>query len=314
MLMSKFSVLFNLVAGGADKKRDWHLRAPKDIKVCHNIPYIHGDKYNLLDVYYPKRTTGNLPVIVSIHGGGYVYGTKEIYTHYGMFLAQQGFTVVNFNYHLAPKYKFPTQLIEINEVMEWIDKHCYKYHMDRENVFLVGDSAGAQMASHYAAIYSNPVFARHFPFEVPKRIRIRALALNCGMYDISSKAEKPTEEEKKNFGLSPEAPIKDYLGEDREHIDPLLRVLDHITKDFPPAFIMTAHYDFLRERARPMHDLLKKRGVETVYRLYVGKEQSQLGHVFHCNMNLKEARECNQEECNFFRKYMVRRAKLAMQS
>ena len=50
------------------------------------------------------------------------------------------------------------------------------------NVILVGDSAGSQMTSQYAAIATNADYAKLFPFTVPEEIKIRALGLNCGMY------------------------------------------------------------------------------------------------------------------------------------
>ena len=57
----------------------------------------------------PGRTTPRspLPVILNVHGGGWVYGTKDVYLRYCLFLAQQGFAVVDMNYHLAPKKRFP---------------------------------------------------------------------------------------------------------------------------------------------------------------------------------------------------------------
>ena len=55
-----------------------------------------------LDVYRPKlNIKGKLPVIMSVHGGGWVYGDKDVYQWYCMNLAQRGFAVVNYSYRLA---------------------------------------------------------------------------------------------------------------------------------------------------------------------------------------------------------------------
>ena len=301
--MSFTGVAFRILAGYGDKKRDKKLVAPEDVTVLKDIAYADGGKYNLLDVYYPKDTTGKLPVIVSIHGGGYVYGTKEVYYHYGMYLAQQGYTVVNFNYHLAPKHKFPTQLGEINQVFCWIRDNAEKFHMDINNVFVVGDSAGAQLNSHYSAIYSNPEFASLFDFNVPSEIKIRAIALNCGMYALDGSDMKETSEKS---GMDTNGLMNDYLGKTRpaklmEQID----VLGHITSAFPPAYIMTAEYDFLKEKAEPMYDFLTAKGVPCEWKKYGEAEQKYMAHVFHVNMNLEEAKQCNQDEIAFFKKYEV---------
>lgn len=108
--MSFQSIMFNIGATINDYKRDKAIPLPEGITQCRNISYGSHGKWNLLDVYYPDGTTAPLPTIVSIHGGGYVYGSKEIYRRYGMDMARRGFAFVNFNYRLAPKWRFPTPL------------------------------------------------------------------------------------------------------------------------------------------------------------------------------------------------------------
>lgn len=294
--MSLFSIQFNLSASRSDWKRDRNLVVPEDIRALYNIPYGFEGRYQWMDLYFSKETRGKNPVIVSIHGGGFVYGTKEVYKHYCMFLAQQGFTVVNFNYTLAPRKKFPGQLGEINMVMEWLTKNEGRYPVDLEHVFVVGDSAGAQLASHYCAIHTNPEFEALFPFKTPKRCKIRAVALNCGVYALGKLDESGVPDEEVT-GIA-----KDYLGT-ISISDPRLQVLGAITEKFPPAYVMTSEHDFLKDAAMPMYEHLKSKGVEAEYHLYESK-RVELGHVFHCNMNLEEAKECNKDECRFFREYM----------
>ena len=298
--MSFTGKMFRLTAGKADARRDANLVAPEDVTAIYDVSYAgNEDSYNLLDVYYPKDTQGSLPVIVSVHGGGYVYGTKEVYKFYGMYLAQQGFTVVNFNYHLAPNAKFPTQLMETNMVLEWMVKHAEEYHMDLNNVFMVGDSAGAQMASQYAAIVTNADYAKLFPFTVPQTITIRAIGLNCGMYVLTI-VDKDGKVNKMNKAL-----YGDYLGKDFDLSDERLDVLGHITASYPPTYVMTSYYDFLKENAKPMYDFLTDKGIACVQKCYGTEDKKYMAHVCHVNMNLEEAKEINQDECAFFRKYMV---------
>ena len=183
--MSLQGLMFRIRASKSDRVRDAAIPLPEGIVQCRNISYgSHGEE-NLLDVYYPDNASAPLPTIVSIHGGGYVYGNKEIYRRYGMDLAKRGFAVVNFNYRLAPKWKFPTPLADANAVLHWVVQNAVRYHLDPSRIFLVGDSAGAQLASQYAAIHTNPEYAALFRLKLPK-VRIRALGLNCGMYDLVS--------------------------------------------------------------------------------------------------------------------------------
>lgn len=73
-----------------------------------------------LDVYRPRAREGEkLPVIISVHGGGWVYGDKDGYQFYCMGLAERGFAVVNFSYRLAPEAKFPASLEDTNAVFRY---------------------------------------------------------------------------------------------------------------------------------------------------------------------------------------------------
>lgn len=305
--MSSFSKSFRLSASKNDFERDKNLKPLKGITIIKDLKYSYGRKYNLLDVYYPSKTNSKLPVIVSVHGGGYVYGFKEMYFHYGLFLAKQNFAVVNFNYHLAPEKKFPTQLEEINLVLEWIIKNQDKYYFDINNVFMVGDSAGAQMLSHYMAIYSNKEFAKLFNFKVPKEIKVRAIGLNCGRYEMASAYPNHTPKVQiEHFERGSNKPLNNYLGKDREKIYQMTQALDYINGDFPPSYILTSYYDFLKLDAKPMYDFLTSLGVECRYKLYGNEKTKYMTHVFHVNMNLKEAKDANIDELNFFKERIVK--------
>ena len=290
--MSLQAILFNLGASRSDKKRDAAIPLPEGVTECRNISYgCHGD-WNLLDVYYPAGATEPLPTIVSIHGGGYVYGSKEIYRRYGMDMARRGFAFVNFNYRWAPKWKFPTPLFDTNAVLSWVCSNAKRYHLDPSRIILLGDSAGAQMASQYAAMHTNPAFAEHFHIQMAP-VRIRAVGLFCGMYDIVQQASG------KRKGLA-----LDYLGRSLKDDDPRFQVLSHINANFPPAFIATACHDFLRPCAEPMYNFLREKGVPAQYRCYGTEEQKEIGHVFHVNIPLPEAHACNDDAALFFAKYV----------
>ena len=290
--MSFQSIMFNIRASKSDKQRDSVIPLPEGITQCRNISYGPHGKDSLLDVYYPDGTNQPLPTILSIHGGGYVYGSKEIYRRYGMDMAKRGFAFVNFNYRLAPKWKFPTPLADTNAVLHWMVQNASRYHLDPERIILIGDSAGAQLASQYAAIHTNPDYAKHFPLKLPK-VRILALGLNCGMYDMAARASDP----RKGLHL-------DYLGKELKPEDPRFRVLQSITPAYPPAFITTSCHDFLREHAEPMCRFLTERGIDAQWKCYGSDDNEAVAHVFHVNLALPEAAQCNDDAADFFRKHL----------
>ena len=295
--------------GENDARRDAGMETPDDILRCDDIPYgktahsvshgaqlVNGKQWQLLDVYKPKvADDAKLPVIVSVHGGAWVYGTKEVYQFYCMKLAQRGFAVINFNYRLAPENKFPHSLEDTCAIFHWIEENADKYGLDIENVFAVGDSAGAHLLSLYAAFQSNEEYAKNFSFKAPEQVKLKAVALNCGKYKMD---EGLMEDSDAEWLL--EALLKDG-GSDEEFA--LINSPALVTEKYPKVFLMTCVGDFLKDQAKFMVEALEKNSVEFIYHFY-GSKDSVLGHVFHCDPRLPEAVQCNNEEVAFFRKFM----------
>lgn len=289
--MSLAAYYFRKMCAKSDKKRDKGLEIPEEIEYVRDIRYGENQKYHTLDICWPKGIEEELPLIISVHGGGYVYGSKEVYQYYAAALAHMGFTVVNFNYRLAPKYKFPAPLEDLNTVISWLLEHQREYPVDMQKVFIVGDSAGAQIASQYGAIYSNREYADIMGMSLPK-FTLKALGLCCGTYDLKKRAGE----------AAGKGVMSDYLGKDLMKYGEKLNVLDYITVDFPPAYLFSAKGDFLMEECKPMAELLRSRGVKCEYKIY-GNEET--GHVFHVDMRNEFGSVANQEQVEFFKKILM---------
>lgn len=292
--MSKISSFIRELFKTGDDIRDAGLTTPENIVRYNDIAYGPDSKKQSLDVYRPSAEDGKkLPVIVSVHGGGWVYGDKERYQFYCMNLAQRGFAVVNFTYRLASENKYPDSLEDTNSVFAWVLNHVEEFGFDAEHIFAVGDSAGAHNLGLYAAICTNPAYASFYAFDVPKGFRPAAIALNCGAYSLVNDKSDQTM-----------ALMTDFLpehGTERELW--LIDVTAHITPDYPPTFFMTSTGDFLQEQAALLAAQLARAKVPFVFRFY-GDKDHILPHVFHCNIRSEDARMCNDEECAFFKKFL----------
>lgn len=278
-----------------DDVRDALMSTPEDVERWDNIVYGHDDReMQRLDVYRPKQASGEeLPVIISVHGGGWMYGDKERYQYYCMSLAQRGFAVVNYTYRLAPEYKFPAQLEDLNLVCKWVMKRAGRFHFDTERIFAVGDSAGGHLLGLYAGICTNPEKAAGFDLQVPEGFAFTAIALNCGVYRIPKEAP-----ESLTMQIMSELLPEGGTEEELEKID----VINGITDVYPPTFCMTTVADFQKEQAPALVRKLMDCNVPFVYRMF-GDKVNQLGHVFHCDIKTIDAAQCNDAECDFFREF-----------
>ncbi|MCM8710069.1 alpha/beta hydrolase [Clostridium sp. SYSU_GA19001] len=295
--MSVTSDMLRKMFHEVDEKRDAGLVTPQDIIRYDDIVYGENRDWQVLDVYRPKNVSGVLPVIVSVHGGGWVYGDKERYQFYCMSLAQRGFAVVNYTYRLAPEYKFPASLEDTNLVFHWVLSNAKQYEFDTDYIFAVGDSAGAHILGLYTAICTNSAYAAKYDFCTPKGFVPKALALNCGAYEIKFN---------ENSDDLTQSLMADYLPEKGSLKElEMINVINHVTKDFPPTFLMTSNRDFLKEQPPVMIQKLMEVDVPFVFRFY-GDKEHELAHVFHLNLRSKEGQFCNDEECEFFRKFVLK--------
>ena len=280
--------------GATDAKRDAGLTTPSDIQRYDNICYGEDPVWQSLDLYRPKSMEGKkLPVIVSVHGGAWVYGTKEVYQFYCMRLAQFGFAVVNFNYRLAPENKFPASLEDTNLVFQWIKANKDNFQLDIENVFAVGDSAGGHLLGLYAGVATNEDFAKNFDFKYPTEVKLKKIALNCGKYILN----KEDYDDPQATALL--AALLEKGGTEEEIA--LIDVTTKVTSNYPETFVMTCPGDFLKSQAILMVKALEKNEVPFEYHFY-GNKENPLHHVFHVNQRLAEAEICNKDEVEFFKK------------
>ncbi len=117
------------------------------LRVERNIVFheVGGVKISA-DLYRPDNDD-KLPVVVMIHGGGWIAGDKWNLADHARELAQAGFVAMSINYRLAPRAKWPAQIDDCREALKWLGQHADEWHADLDRVGVWGYSAGAQLAS-----------------------------------------------------------------------------------------------------------------------------------------------------------------------
>ena len=295
--MSETSERLRREWGEKDGKRNEGLKTPEEVVRFDSLSYGPEPCWNLLDVFRPREAGEKpLPVILVVHGGAWVYGDKELYQFYAMELARRGFAVVSYSYRLAPEFKFPAQLEDTNQVVAWMYENQETYHLDMRQVFAVGDSAGAHLLGLYLAVCTDPAYAARYAFAVPKGFLPRAVAFNCGVFNLSQRIRGEQADRDLREDFLPEA------GSWEEQA--FIHVTDHVNPAFPPVYLMTAYGDDLKHQTLQMKELLEKLGILHVFREY-GDEKTPLYHVFQNVVQEPLGQVCNDEECEFFRRFSV---------
>jgi acetyl esterase/lipase len=136
--------------------------APKDgIEVQRDIAYGALDR-QVLDVFAARRAVlasgvskqAARPVVVFVHGGGYVRGERSsdtgIYDNVLTWFARQGCVGVNVEYRLAPQSTFPGAVDDVATAMRWVHAHIEAHGGDPARVLLMGHSAGGTHVASYA--------------------------------------------------------------------------------------------------------------------------------------------------------------------
>lgn len=306
----KYVLLTRYFTTKNDKKREANIPEPTGVESFKDIRYMKGyGKWHKLDVFRPAGVKGLLPLIVEVHGGGWVYGDKELYHKYAMDLSKRGFAVISFNYLLAPRGKFPKPLEELDRVLSWAKDHADEYGFDVASLFLVGDSAGAQMSAQYGAIATDPDYAKLFP-SLTLPLKITGLGLNCGPYSPLGAAFFDMSKAPKGLIKSEESMWRAYLGK-APWDDQRYALLPYITPAFPPCYVLTGEEDFIKAQNPQLVEKLQQEKVPFFFKEYTSEEGHKLFHVFHVTINEKHAILANDEECAFFKKLLQKPLPLA---
>jgi triacylglycerol lipase len=167
------------------------LSAPKDDSVSITRDHQYGpDARNRLDIHRKGQPRG-APVLVYVHGGGFVMGDKTspgspFYDNIGQWSAQQGYIGVTLTYRLAPVNRWPCGPEDMGLAVRWLRANIAAHGGDPDKIFLLGQSAGA---AHVAAYTSHP------QFHGEDGLGIAGALMTSGIYD-------PTTQPPNQFSLA----------------------------------------------------------------------------------------------------------------
>jgi acetyl esterase/lipase len=239
----------------------WRTRHP-DVKRTRNIAYTGGPdagRRQRLDVYEPHEPGRGRPVLLQIHGGGWVIGKKDeqglpLMTH----LSARGWVCVAPNYPLSPRATWPEHLIAIKRSLAWIRENIEEYGGDPSFIAVTGGSAGGHLAAMMALTANEP---RYQPGFEDVDTSVQACVPFYGVYDLANILETKAGEREFRHFLAPTL-FKSRNREFARSASPLT-----LTRpDAPPFFVVHGAKDSLVNvsEARELVRRLRERSTSVV--------------------------------------------------
>ncbi len=280
------------------KKRQKLLGTDYGCEKIYDLNYMgDGNENHLCDLYSPRGAMGQkLPVILEVHGGGFMTGAKLINEGHGLYYASRGCKVVNVNYTLQPEVSFVEEIQELFQALHWIEQNAAKYAFDTGRLFLSGDSAGGLLVLLMAAVQNSEQLQRYYNV-TPAAKGIRGVVASCPVADVRAILTSKSSLWKLTSKVAFQSPV--YKNEDYLHHVSAPDIFQ--MSDYPKVFLSTTPTDGLvHEDTKKIHALLDHLGIEHVYKEYEGRSH-KLDHVFNVLFpQYEESIEANEDFLTYF--------------
>lgn len=273
-------------------KHDKENPFPNDkVKISENISYLDDNKFHLMDIYQPYNNEKMLPIIINIHGGGFLLGKKEVNKLYCAELAQKGYIVFCVEYPLSPKAKIIDILNDLIIAINKINEIAIDYNGDNNDLYLTGDSAGAYLCVYLSALKNNPNLNHLLKIKNKIIPTIKGLGLISGMFYTNKFDQIGVFVPKLIYGKNYKKNYNNayYNIENKEIISYL-----------SPCFLVTNKGDFLRHYSVNFSKKLAKYNIK--YKLLNINSKKMLPHAFVAMLpETEEAKIANNEMIEFFK-------------
>src|SRR5574344_589899 len=252
-----------------------------------------------MNVFLPNNKEDSLPTIIDIHGGAWLSGDKELNRNFCMHLAKYGYCTISMSYRLCATNHIEDEVKDIITCYSYIVKHHKKLHVDLDNIYLTGDSAGGMLALLTYATNNNDDLATGFKVEKAP-IRIKAITVNhpvAYMHDIKLTKNKLLNKITLNIL------IKKIAGKKKSFSAKNFSFENYKDKvDFPPILIITSAGDeAFSPQSKKLFEDLKSKNSKVVLDF---KEDKSLQHVFNVSYpDTKDGKETNKRIIDFFKQY-----------
>jgi acetyl esterase/lipase len=206
---------------------------PTRVRLYKDLAYVpNGHERQKLDLYVPENSGGLMPLIVWIHGGGWMGGSKKNCPP--LLWTRKGYVVASIDYRLSQDAKFPAQIEDCKAAVRWLRVHASEYEIDEDRIVAWGGSAGGHLASLLGTAGEVPEWERGGP---SVSSRVQAVIDWYGRADLTRVATDPT------WANSPSALLLGGCGKKFAELAKKASPILHVSNDDPPFLIMHGTMD-----------------------------------------------------------------------
>ena len=232
-------------------------------RVIRTLTYCNAQQ---LDLYAPHSTsTGPLPLVIYVHGGGFTSGDKsDLSPVFLDAITTAGYAVASLNYRMAPAWHFPAQIQDVKCAIRFLRAKAARYHLDGGRFFAFGTSVGGQLVA--LAALTGP----HSTFDVGAyRSEPSGLTAVVDMFGPANLTESAS-------GFTSSG-IQDAFGRDNHRDLVLASPVHYVIPNAPPILLVQGTEDtkVLKSQALELYKDLKVAGDHTQLLLV-----RNMGHMF----------------------------------
>lgn len=274
------------------------MKSVEGIKVSDGLNYTNNkkEKFKLFNIYEPENSTPDLPVLIDIHGGGWMYGDRNLNGEFAKYCASLNTKVLTFSYRILDKVKLKEMVQDVFEFLAFFIKNSANLDLNLKKVGLIGDSAGAHLLLLFLAINNSKELqeiyeVEHIDLDVSFICLQHACpSLTINIFEGESKMLDTVMKyyRKALFGKKYEKdPI--YLNSSVEQFAKYLKL--------PKTLVVSSTGDDLKKSSDYMRKIFDDHNLNYDYKEYEG-----LFHVFEVmKYDLKESIEINQYMVKLFK-------------
>lgn len=274
------------------------------VKVLEDLSFSSHFENSTYDLYLPIDLADNekLPLVVWLHGGGFVGGDKSQMHEFATYLtARSRVVVATLNYGLAPKNKYPYQLNQLaTAICYFKEEPTLAEHLDCSRIIIGGDSAGAQIAGQYVLMQTNDAYRESMGHKQSLETeQIKGFISYCGPLAMSRLATHPHESRMVRYMLHT---ISRSIIKSREWTQQAelfeASITDHVNSCFPPSYVTDGNTRTFDMQGQAFTQRLKELKVPVVERFFADTDRKVM-HEYQFEYLTDDALVCLDETCAF---------------